>query len=337
MKLSNIEPTENVEIFPILSVNKLAFLLRSEPSKIKEISNSAGKYYRPFDRQQIKRSGKIKWRHIDNPTGELKRIQQRINSVLLKDVSKSLPAGMVGGVKGKSIISNAFPHQKQEVVVTLDIKNCFPKTNHKQIFRIWRNYFKCGEEVSNLLTKLTTYQTRLPQGASTSLILCNLALLPLYKDIYKLCSRKKINFTLYVDDITISGNGDACREVINPIIRFIQKRGYSVRKSKICVMSSSQQQRVTGLVVNKSVSTSSDYRESIRREIVNLSRKERISNRSLDTLWGKIQHIKNVSFEQGEKLENFSLLVLPHSPNYFESKTKEVTRECKCTKRHKYE
>lgn len=328
---------ENDKLFPILSANKLAYLLKSDKLKIVKVANSAGRYYRPFDRQQIKKNGKIKWRHIDNPTGDLKLIQQRINRSLLKDIGGILPPGMMGGIKGKSIVKNASLHKGQEVIVTLDIKNCFPKTNNKQIFSVWRNLFGCGEEVSSLLTKLTTFQTRLPQGAPTSLALCNLALLPLYKDIEKLCLTAKVNFTLYIDDITISGNGTKCREIVNPIISIIQRRGYSVRRSKVSVMSSGMRQQVTGIVVNNGVSVASDYRENLREKIYSMSRKAAVSTKDFYALWGKIQHVKSVSFEQGEKLEDFALMSLPTTPDYFEPKEKEITRKCKCTKKHKYQ
>lgn len=334
MSTTRVSTSNLVTQFPILSLNKLAWTLNVRATTLKKVAEEAGRYYKPFDIRQIKKGSKVKLRHIDNPRGELKNIQNRINKRLLREVMLSMPKGMIGGVAGKSILDNAMYHVSQEVVVTIDLKNCFPNTDHTRIFKVWRNYLGNGDEVSRILTQLTTFQTRLPQGAPTSLPLCNLALLPLYKNIRKYSREHGLNLTLYVDDIAISGEAGVPQKSIERIIKIIQKEGYSVRRSKIKIMPLSKQQKVTGIVVNKKASIALEKRQGIRQEILNLAKRENPTRRDLQVIWGKINHVSRVSALQGNKLADFAKLMLPAEgrETYKEPETEIV--KCSCTKKH---
>ena len=325
---------------PILSVRKLAFLLKTNPSKLKQLSETAGNYYSPFDRRQARGNGKFKWRHLDSPSNPLKNIQKKINKLLLRSVVNSLPEGMTGGISGRSIFNNAIKHINQEAVATLDLKDCFPKTNNKRIFKVWRNYLKAGNDVSSILTRLTTFQRRLPQGSPTSSSLCNIALTPLYKKIENYCHNKNLNLTLYVDDVTISGKSTAVRSATGGIINIIQKEGYAVRRNKVEIMTSDKAQKTTGVLVNKKLSISRKIREKIRMEIIGLAKMETLPSKRLRSLWGKIYHVKQASQKHGDKLADLANLLLLDK---LESKAyqnttleKEITRKCKNTRRHKY-
>ena len=266
-------------IFPLISVNKLSFLLKTDSDDLKNIAKSVGNFYKPFDRKQIKENGDIKWRHIDNPLPELKKIQRKINKVLLSGVIKSLPNSITGGRASQSIFTNASHHINQEAVATIDLKDCFPKTNNLRIFRVWRNYLKNGIQISDILTKLTTFQRRLPQGAPTSSSLCNLALFPLHLKILNYCIDNELNLTQFVDDITISGKAKSVRQAINRVILLIQSEGYAVRKRKVKVMLANKQQKITGLIVNRKISISSKFIESVRKEIIDSSNQGKITKK----------------------------------------------------------
>lgn len=320
--------------FPILSLNKLAWALNIKATTLKKVAEKSGGYYKPFKDRQIKDDGKVKIRHIDNPRGELKNIQSRVNKRLLRKVMISMPQGMIGGISGKSVLDNAMEHVSQEVVVTIDLRDCFPKTSHTRVFKVWRNTLGNGDEVSRILTQLTTYQTRLPQGAPTSLALCNLALLPMYEKIKKYSTKCGLNFTLYVDDIAISGEAGVPQKSVNEIIKIIQNDGYSVRKSKIKIMPSSKQQKITGIVVNKKASIALKRRQNIRQEILDLARKGVVTRHDLQVLWGKINHVKRISPSQGEKLVDFAESLLPTEGKETYKKFETEIVKCNCTKKH---
>jgi hypothetical protein len=324
----------------INSVNMLSSLLHLKTKELKIISKTTGRFYKPFDRKQVKANGKVKWRHIDNPLINLKIIQRKINKILLNPVIETLPNTITGGRSGQSIFTNASQHLSQEAVATIDLKDCFPKTDNKRIFKVWRNYFKYGDQCSDILTKLTTFQRRLPQGSPTSSSLCNLALLPLHLEILKYCQSKSLNLTQFVDDITISGSKDEVERSIGIIIKLIQKNGYSVRRDKIQLMFSNNQQKTTGLLVNKKISIAKKYRENVRNDIVRLSNKILISKVNLKSIIGKIKYINIVMPVEGDKLMNLlNLIVLDKIEiDRYELLTndKDTSRNCKHTARHKY-
>ncbi|HUV42935.1 MAG TPA: reverse transcriptase family protein [Patescibacteria group bacterium] len=325
----------NPEIFPLRSTKFLEYLLITDRKQLKKLAESAGRYYRPFDRLEINEAGKNKWRHIDNPTGKLKIIQKKINKRILKEAMISLPNGMIGGVTGKSTKDNVKFHLKKEMVLTLDLKNCFPNINNQKIYRVWKEILGCGRVNARILTQLTTFQTRLPQGASTSLALCNLALLPLFNDIQVFASAHNLNFTLYVDDIAISGKFPMVQSSISPIINLIQKHGYAIGHKKIRIMPANVRQKITGIIVNKKTAIEIQKIEEIRGQILNAARKKIITKNDLDSIWGKIDYIKNISPARGEKLSHFAAMLLPDSVEIYTKPVNYKIRKCTCTKRHK--
>lgn len=326
---------KNSDWLPLKSTGLLECLLRKKRSYLYKIASHAGSSYRPFDRLQIDSNGEKKWRHIDNPTSELKAIQKAINKGILKKAMLNLPAGILGGIAGKSVKDNAIPHTKQEMVITLDLKDCFPRTSHRKVYSVWKNYFGCGRNNARLLTQLTTFQTRLPQGAPTSLAICNLALLPLFRDIEKYASRHNLTFTLYVDDITISGKAIDALQSITPITKLIQKYGYAVKQKKIRIMPANLKQKVTGFLVNNKLTIEASKIEDIRKLILETGRKKTVSQQEIDSIRGKILHVKNCSPFQGERLERFAEMLLKKPIENIPQNSKEKIRMCKSTEKHK--
>ena len=153
----------NIQQLNIVSLRYLERLLKIQRTELLQLAETAGRFYNPFD---IHKNGSNKWRHIDNPQRTLKDVQRRIHKQILE--------------KGKSIIDNAKLHVNKKCIGIVDIKDCFPSTDNLKIYQVWRNYFGCGTKNASILTKLTTFQHRLPQGAPTSSLLCNYALAPIF-------------------------------------------------------------------------------------------------------------------------------------------------------------
>lgn len=220
------QTTKRLPFEPLVSLRRLEFLLRRDRSDLKRVAGHAGRYYDPFD---ILSSDRAKWRHIDNPFGELKTLQSRIYRAILADYT--FPANVVGGIPGRSILDNVTPHLSQPVVVAVDIRNCFPSIGNKQVFDAFRESLGFSGVVASLLTRLTTFQRRLPQGAPSSPIIANLVLQPLHRELLAFGLR----WTMYIDDITVSG--ERARSAVMPIVRAVQQAGFSVSHHKIHVMS----------------------------------------------------------------------------------------------------
>jgi RNA-directed DNA polymerase len=289
---------------PLVSIRRLEELLGRNRKDISNIAAKAGRYYRPFDVRQQNR-GKI--RHIANPFGELKEIQKRIQKNILS--SYEFPPTMVGGVLRRDMRHHAQFHRRQPIVVTLDLRDCFMRIDDRKVFRSYRDHFGCSSEIASILTKLTTFQGCLPQGAPTSSLLANLSLLPLHDDIKKLCDQANLNMSFFVDDIAISG--DHALTVLEGVIRTIHKHGHAVKRKKIRRMYGCESQSVTGLTVNKSISVSHKRRKEIVRTILELSKRTRITSYEKASLLGKINHVKSINRKHGEKLEKLAQKRLP--------------------------
>lgn len=322
-------------IFPLQSYRKLEALLGYDRKYFILIASKTGRYYRPFDSRAL---GKKKWRHIDNPTDPLKSLQKKINQKILRSVMLSLPIQMVGGIPGKSIKDSAKYHTKKEMVITLDLRDCFPDINNKKVYSVWFESLNMGRRNATLLTQLTTFQTRLPQGASTSQALCNLVLLPLFYEIKSYCELRSIDYSFYVDDITISGKHEVVLKSITDIICFIQKHGYAIRSEKIRKMPASQKQKVNGVLVNKKIAKEMQEIELIRTTVINIAQSKKVvSQEEIESILGKIHHIKQFSEKKGERLQEFAHTLLDGIETVEMTRNKKYEiRKCTNPKRHKY-
>ncbi len=167
---------QSVEKLDILSVNRLALVLRTPREELVELGRLARTYHKPFDMvkppRPFQRNPPSKTRPIDNPCGELKKIQRCINRTLLRPIC--FPRNILGAVPKRSVIDNAELHLKASLLVTIDVKSCFPSITNVHVYNIWRFFLGCSTEVASILTKLTTFDRHLPQGAATSPLLANL-------------------------------------------------------------------------------------------------------------------------------------------------------------------
>src|SRR5207248_2795265 len=113
-----------------------------------------------------------------------------------------------------------------------------------------------------LLTRLVTINCALPEGAPTSSKLAGLALIPLYEELNELAREMALEFSMFVDDIGLSG--ERAELAIERAVRVMQHHGYRVRANKIRVMRANAAQRVTGLSVNRKLSVDRDFVRAIR-------------------------------------------------------------------------
>lgn len=295
----------NSPIFGILSLRKLGALLGVKQPELKELVDSAGSNYKPFAQRRTRGQGK--WRKIDNPNEKLKQIQRRIDRRLFAGVE--FPPTMLGGIKGRHVRENAELHTRKKEILKLDLKNCFPRTSNNAVHRSFRKALACSKPVARALTKLTTFQRSVPQGAPTSSFVANMVLLPLHNSLKEFCDDHGLTFSLFVDDITISGSG--LKEITGDIIRIINKHGYTVSTKKTKILSNTESQNVVGYVVNREVSVGKERYEGIRKEILSFRNEKMIPSYSLRSIKGKICHVGSVSQRKAEKLAALAARILP--------------------------
>jgi len=280
---------------PLVSVRCLGHILDCSPVVLRKVANDADAYYRSFE---ISKGKQKKPRQIDCPGGALEEIQARIKTRLLATIS--WPEGTNGGVKGRSLTTNARPHVRQPEVVNVDIRNFFGTVTAKAVARAWRENFGCGKDVTWLLTRLTTFKGHLPQGARTSTALANLALLPVEQELATYARERGLRFSVFVDDITVSGV--AAHEMIDLIARKLGARGFALSRRKTAVMKCGGRQVVTGVVVNRKVSNGAARVREIRRSALEL-----ITSGSADDIKrvrGKIAQSTSICRSQGRRLRD---------------------------------
>lgn len=311
---------------PLVSLSYLEFLLNLKRDKLKAIAETAGRHYKPYD---LHKNGTSKWRHIDNPDNYLKNIQKKILKNILNKGLHHLPDRMTGGVTGKSVVENAKIHVKRDCIGIVDIKDCFPNTNHLKIYNVWKDFFGCGDKTIGILTKLTSFQDRLPQGAPTSPLLCNFSLISIFKEIEIYTRKHDLNFSIFVDDITISGKKRDVTDAIQPIIRVLINNKYAVRKRKIKIISSGFGQKITGVTTNNKLSIGRNEINQIRDLIMQMARLNgNIPSDKYNSIYGKLAFAKHLSKTQGDKLEKFAEQMLIKPILQVEKEEKDDIRNC---------
>ncbi|NQV28281.1 MAG: RNA-directed DNA polymerase [Rhodopirellula sp.] len=209
-----------------------------------------------------KRSGGT--RRLLVPSPELKELQQKILRRLLARLSVH-PAA-TGFEPGTSIVHNAAQHVDQAVVVCMDVSDFFPQTSEARVTAYFQR-IGWNRETAELLTRLTTWEGGLPQGAPTSPRLSNLVNHVLDARIERFVECRKGNYTRYADDISVSFPKDYPKRVrgtVQVVGRHLKAFGYQLNAKKTRILRQHQQQKVTGLVVNDRVNVPRNIRRKLR-------------------------------------------------------------------------
>lgn len=311
----------------VVGLKQLEELLGWDRSDVRRVAYVAGSYYRPFD-MRVTNSGK--WRHIDNPIDPLKALQTSVYRRMLMNVR--LPEAVMGGVPGRSVKDNAAVHAGKRTLACLDLASCYPSISHHQVNRVFRCGFGCAPKVANLLTKLTTFERRLPQGAPTSPMMANLVLLPLYEDISVLAQHQGFGFTVWVDDIVLSG--EEVQENLGKVVALVQRYGFAVSGRKTKVMHQCHPQNVTGLSTKRGLGVPGPYRQRIRHRIYEIGTSDRYSPQEVNRVWAQIDYVSSICPQQGLSLERLADRYLPARDPDAKSHGRAETRPCKSAAVH---
>jgi RNA-directed DNA polymerase len=209
-------------------------------------------------------------REISAPLPRLKQAQQWILDNILERIVLHPTAH--GFRRGRSIITNAQPHVGALVVINLDLQNFFPSISYSRVKGIFRS-IGYSESIATILGLICTEpdvtaveldgrsyyiaqnQRYLPQGAPTSPALTNLLCRRLDRRLDRLASSRGFVYTRYADDLTFStADSEKLREIGNILkgtTGIVTHEGLTIHPDKTRVLRQSQQQEVTGVVVNQ--------------------------------------------------------------------------------------
>ena len=191
----------------------LAFTLKVDIKEIQSIIKNIDNFYREkieikkdkFGKPKLDAKGEPKKRIINPSTKRLKVIQTRIHRNILNKIE--MPSYAFGAVKGKDNVDNAKQHQGKKYKFTTDLKDFFPSITNKAVFKMFVSQ-GFSPEASRLLTKLTTYKGKIPQGAPTSSTLANLVFIKTGDILQEFAKENNATFTSFVDDMTFSSAQD---------------------------------------------------------------------------------------------------------------------------------
>ncbi|KAA9039512.1 RNA-directed DNA polymerase [Ginsengibacter hankyongi] len=228
------------QLYSELGVNKrLLIEITTNPQKLyyKKIRPK-----RKFGTYQEGENGSIRLRHLMPPVHSLKIIQGKIRDHLQRI---ELPDCMYGSVQGKNNIINALQHVDNIFFLKIDLKKYFTNISNKQVHRVLLEN-KFSWEVARIITKLTTYQCSLPQGAPSSPAIANLTFSATARNLQEFVKGRGITFTIFLDDIVFSSKKDF-KNLVPGILNMIRKNGFFPHNKKINYRKYNCD--VTGLVV----------------------------------------------------------------------------------------
>jgi RNA-directed DNA polymerase len=295
----------------IVSLKRLSSILGKSPARLKEIAAEldvdSKSHYREF--MQRSKKNPSKYRKITEPKPELKEIQCRLHTQLRKIELSEL---VHGGVRGKSPRSNAAQHLGQRWVVNVDVKDFYPSVSNTEVHRMFRR-LGWGSDVARLVTRLTTLDGGVPQGAPTSTAVANLVLASIDNRLPAEAKNFDARNSRFVDDYTFSGPNPT------PLIQFVgrglaahgltiyRKNAKFQSKPKLRITPASQRQEVTGLVVNckRGPSVSRTYRDNVKAAIFSLRGvSSPIALReAINSINGKIAHVRQFNPGSAKRLQ----------------------------------
>jgi reverse transcriptase-like protein len=208
---------------PIGSLEALSRVLGITLNQLLKLSENAGRYY--ISRKPvIKPDGKERRTFDTKPF--LKGVHNRILHQIFYKVS--YPNYLQGSIKDKEntrdYITNCMKHTSQRVIFSEDVSNFFSSIKSEDVFKMWKFLFHFPDDVADTLTKLTTYNGFVPQGAKTSSYIANLIFWETEPRLEEKLKEKGFIYTRYVDDIKESTS----RYVSNNDKNFVTSETYKM-------------------------------------------------------------------------------------------------------------
>lgn len=209
--------------FRLRSKAKLAQLLHISLPALKRICELDDAYIR-F--QKPKKSGGN--RDISAPIPPLKAIQSRIADLFSRVAP---PDYLFSPVQGRSYVDNAAGHQGANSVRLLDIDNFFPSCSSNKVVWFFRSRMECSSDVAHMLSRIVTLDGALPQGSPCSPILAYFCYIDMWEEIEELVSKEGCKLSVYVDDLTISGDSIP-EKMIWELKKTLRRHGHSHSHAK---------------------------------------------------------------------------------------------------------
>ena len=248
-------------------------------------------------------------RPIDSPKEKLKFVQRRINETILQRTQ--INKIVTGGVRGRKLKDNLIVHLEQPMVANFDLKSFFSNITNLQVYRMF-TLIGAAPDVARMLTRLTTFKGRIPQGGPTSTMIANLVagygdMACLDGRLAGLCGKNKFRLKRWIDDISVSG-APYLKNFEPTIERIIEQAGFIPNRNKTTFASKDAAQIVTGHLVNNKPNVRKQERRRLRAILhrCKTTGPEGCAQGSIKQLKrrlrGKIAHLSSINPKAGQKL-----------------------------------
>jgi hypothetical protein len=186
-----------------------------------------------------------KGRELQNPLGWLAYVHKRIGKLLAR---VELPDYLYSR-KGRSYVDNAKQHVGTSLLIKTDIHKFYPSTTWQMVYRLFTFDFECAADIASRLADICCYrQEHLPTGSTLSGRVAFFVAKPMFDEIAALADRSGCKMTVYVDDVTISGEG-ATKELLWEIRKVVHRHGYRTMRAKSKSYASTSVKAVTGTII----------------------------------------------------------------------------------------
>ncbi len=226
---------------PVKTIKKFAQAVEfSEPFLTELASRDDRLRYRPV-KAPAKTNGEP--RLVYSPSREVRAVQTRIVKRFFKNPKViKWPPHIFGGIHRDALVEGdkrdhvacAQKHCGARSILKLDIRSFFDNITHDMVVDVMMQQLGWGKAPAELLADICTKDGTLPQGGITSSYLALISIYDIEKNIVRNCEYKKLVYTRYVDDITVSSKVHSFN--YSPIIKMIDhaltSKGLSINEKK---------------------------------------------------------------------------------------------------------
>lgn len=151
-------------------------------------------------RRTIETKGKS--RNLVYPEGRLRAVHERLKFQLSKITQ---PSYLMSPRKGRAQRDNAEVHLEARQYLTLDLKQFYPSTTRQMIRNSLVAQFAMKADVAGLIAHIATADDRACFGSPLTPVLASIVHRPMFDQIADLCDENGLSYSVWVDDLTISG------------------------------------------------------------------------------------------------------------------------------------
>lgn len=280
----------------IRSKRKLAEILHwvGPPSGLAGFSRQSSNYRCYIDSHK---PGKD--RRIEAPQPRLKGFQKRIEG-LLKRIE--VPKYLHSGIPGRSYLTCSASHSDAEgCTITMDISDFYNSVTEGRVARMFIVDFGCARDVAELLARLLCCDGHLATGSPASPLLSFLANRDMFDRIAARSAGAGGVFTLYVDDIALTGAGIGVSD-IKWITRVLTKAGYRVKNEKTKLFRASRAKLVTGRVLSNGTSRAPNSQHLKMKSAVTASRLAPNDDSLRASAVGRMRHVALLDDERRQDI-----------------------------------